>query len=242
MKIFSILLVSLAISMSLPGQNTSKTDNNFLTRKEVKQGWMLLFDGHSLNGWKGYNSELVFSCWSVANGELICKGEGGSETAGDIITDSEFGDFELSIDWKIANQGNSGIFYHVIEGAAYQAAYETGPEYQLIDDAGWPDKLAGWQTSGADYCMYPPNKNKILKPAGEWNHTCIIYNKHQVRYWLNGKKIVEFMAYSPDWQQKKSLSKWKDYPGYAISEKGKIGLQNHGSGVEFRNIKIRKLD
>ena len=240
MKLLFCLFVSSIISLGLFAQKNEA--GNKLSKKEIKQGWQLLFDGQTLNGWKGFNSGQVFTCWTVANGELICKGEGGSVTAGDIITTGEYDNFELSLEWSISQAGNSGIFYHVLEGTQYHAAYETGPEYQLIDDAEWPDKLEEWQKTGADYAMTPANPAKILKPAGEWNQSRIIYNKGHVEYWLNGMKVVEFQAYSPEWNQLKAVSKWKDFPGYAISQKGHIGLQNHGSGVKFRNIKVRKLD
>jgi hypothetical protein len=242
MKQIASLLPLLIFSVGIFGQTNTIQDNNILTNKEAKRGWQLLFDGNTLNGWKGYNSDKVFDCWSVANGELVCKGEGGSETAGDIITASEFGDFELSIEWSICKAGNSGIFYHVVENAQYHAAYETGPEYQVIDDLGWPGGLADWQKTAADYAMYPAKSNKKLMPIGEWNQTRIVYKKQHVEYWLNGTKVVEFEAYSPEWKKKKDEGKWKDFPGYAVSDKGHIGLQNHGSGVKFRNIKIRKLD
>jgi hypothetical protein len=242
MRSIIALTLILLIHPLLFAQNKSNRPMNALTKKDIKQGWALLFDGQTLSGWKGFNSDQVFGCWSVANGELVCTGEGGSVTAGDIVTVSEFGSFELSLDWCISKGGNSGIFYHVQEGPQYQAAYETGPEYQLIDDAGWPDKLEGWQQSGADYAMTPAIKDKKLMPAGEWNHTCIVYDKGHVEYWLNGIKVVEFKACSPEWKKLRNESKWKDYPGYAIAEKGHIGLQNHGSGVKFRNIKVRKLD
>jgi hypothetical protein len=242
MKQIASLLPLLIFSVGIFGQTNTIQDNNILTNKEAKRGWQLLFDGNTLNGWKGYNCDKVFDCWSVANGELVCKGEGGSETAGDIITASEFGDFELSIEWNISTAGNSGIFYHVVENVQYHAAYETGPEYQVIDDLGWPGGLADWQKTAADYAMYPAKSNKKLMPIGEWNQTRIVYKKQHVEYWLNGTKVVEFEAYSPEWKKKKDEGKWKDFPGYAVSDKGHIGLQNHGSGVKFRNIKIRKLD
>ncbi len=239
-RIFTLSAVMI-LSYSLFAQTTQTLPANSLTAKEKKQGWQLLFDGETLSGWKGFNSDEVFSCWSVSNGELLCLGEGGSETAGDIITVAEYDNFELSLEWNISAAGNSGIFYHVLEGAQYHAAYETGPEYQLIDDAGWPGGLEDWQQTAADYGMYPAAANKKLLPAGEWNHSRIVYNKGHVEYWLNGIKTVEFQAYSPEWEQKKAESKWKDFPGYAISKSGHIGLQNHGSGVKFRNIKVRKL-
>jgi hypothetical protein len=158
MERIKILLAILTISVNIAAQTPRSPENNTLTKKEVKKGWLLLFDGSTLNGWKGFNNDKVFDCWSVSDGELVCKGEGGSETAGDIITIPEFGDFELCIEWNISNQGNSGIFYHVIEGEQYHAAYETGPEYQLIDDLGWPGGLEDWQKTAADYAMHPAIK------------------------------------------------------------------------------------
>jgi hypothetical protein len=242
MKRIEMLLAILIITVNTMAQTPRSGQNNTLTNKEAKRGWQLLFDGNTLNGWKGFNSEKVFDCWSVSSGELVCKGEGGSETAGDIITVDEYGDFELSIEWNISNAGNSGIFYHVVEGGQYHAAYETGPEYQLIDDLGWPGGLEDWQKTAADYAMHPANTNKKLMPVGEWNQTRIVFKNHNVEHWLNGSKVVEFNTSKPEWKKKRDEGKWKDFPGYAISEKGHIGLQNHGSGVKFRNIKIRKLD
>lgn len=241
MKFLISILAFLLITSCISAQPPESGPENTITKKEKKQGWQVLFDGQSLNGWKGYNSDKMFSCWSVSNGELLCQDEGGSVTAGDIITEEIFDNFELSLDWSISKAGNSGIFYHVLEGVKYYAAYETAPEYQLIDDLGWPDKLEEWQKTGADYAMTNTVKNKKLMPVGEWNNSRIIYNKGHVEYWLNGMKVVEFEAYSPEWEKLRSSGKWKDYPDYAISKTGHIGLQNHGSGVKFRNIKVRKL-
>lgn len=242
MKLFVTFLAVILIPVFISAQKAKKSPGNSLSKKEIKQGWQLLFDGRTMDGWKGFNSDKMFSCWSVENGELVCLGEGGSVTAGDIITVSDFDNFELSLEWNISHAGNSGIFYHVLEGQKYKAAYETAPEYQLIDDTGWPGKLEDWQQTGADYAMTPAIKNKKLMPAGKWNSSRIIYNKGHVEYWLNGMKVAEFQAYSPEWEQKKSTGKWKEYPYYALSKTGRIGLQNHGSGVKFRNIKVRKID
>ena len=169
MKLSVAILAFIMIPAIISAQTSDKKLLNSLTKKEKKQGWQLLFDGQSLNGWKGYNSDNIFTCWSVSNGELVCQGEGGNVTAGDIITKADFDNFELSVDWSISKAGNSGIFYHVLEGKQYKAAYETGPEYQLIDDAGWPEKLEEWQKTGADYAMsmYTTIKDQKLMPVDE---------------------------------------------------------------------------
>ncbi len=241
MKLIVILSAILLTVAVVSAQTSGSQANNSLTKKEKKQGWQLLFDGHTLNGWKVYNSENLSGDWKVSNGEIVCKAEGGMETEADLITLADFDNFELELEWNISKEGNSGILYHVLESKEFKAPYATGPEYQLIDDAGWPDKLEEWQKTGADYAMYPAAEGKKLMPAGEWNSSRIIYNKGHVEYWLNGMKVVEFQAYSPDWQQRKEQGKWKDYPGYAVSEKGRIALQNHGKGVRFRNVKVRRL-
>lgn len=156
----------------------------------------------------------------------------------DLITEQQFENFELEFDWKIAAQANSGVMYLVTE--AYASAYLSGPEYQLIDDKGYPAKLEDWQKTGANYAMDPPMLD-ATKPAGEWNHTRILVNKGHVEHWLNGKKVVDYELWSPTWQQHKAAGKWKDAPGYCASKSGHIALQDHGGEVWFRTIKIRKL-
>jgi len=203
---------------------------------EAQQGWRPLFDGKTLQGWKGYLRADAGVNWVVEEGVLACMGKGG-----DLITEEQFDNFELSLEWKISKGDNSGIFYHVVEDAKYKTAYQTGPEYQLIDDVGFPEKLEPWQQSGADYAMYPAGGNKKLKPAGEWNSSRIIFDRGHVEHWLNGEKVVEFEAWSEDWNRRKMASKWKDHPEYGMAKKGHIGLQDHESRVWFRNIRIRPL-
>jgi hypothetical protein len=131
--------------------------------------------------------------------------------------------------------------YHVVEDPKYKAPYETGPEYQIIDDIGFPGKLEEWQKAGADYAMNLPNEKKILKPVGDWNTSRIIFNKGHVEHWLNGEKIVEFEKGTDKWNKEKSEGKWKDYPDYALTNKGRIALQDHGNKAYFRKILIREL-
>jgi hypothetical protein len=213
---------------------------NQLTEQEKREGWQLLFDGESTKGWRGYNRSDVGEGWIVDNGVLACLGKGG-DIGGDIITEEQFKDFELRFEWRIEAGGNSGVFYHVIEDKRFKAPYETGPEYQLIDDFGFPAELQPWQETGADYAMYPAGKGKNLNPAGEWNSTRILFERGHVEHWLNGEKILEFEAWSEDWIGRVNAGKWKDFPEYGKAKKGRIGLQDHGDKAWFRNIKIKIL-
>ena len=130
------------------------------------------------------------------------------------------------------------FLYHLLE--THDASYETGPEYQLIDDVGYPGKLEDWQKSGADYAMHPPSQ-LAAKPAGQYNHTRIVVKGDHVEHWLNGVKVADFHAWTPEWEKLKKEGKWKDYPDYGTSKTGFIALQDHGGGVWFKNVKLRKL-
>jgi len=210
---------------------------NTLTATEQAAGWRLLFDGRTTAGWHGFGRDTVVG-WEIVNGELIALGQGGDH-ANDIVTDAEYEDFELLVDWRLSPRANSGIFYLVVE-KGYEMAYATGPEYQLIDDEGWPEKLEEWQTSGANYAMHPPAK-KAARPVGQWNTTRIAVHRGKVEHWLNGEKVVAYELWTPEWQALVKAGKWKDFPGYGKARTGRIGLQDHGNTVYFRNIKIRVL-
>lgn len=204
--------------------------------------WVYLFDGTTSKGWRGFNSDVLPENWIIEDGTLKSMGTGG-DIGGDIVYDKQsFEHFELSLEWKISEGGNSGIFYHVQEGEKYKAPYENAPEYQLIDDIGFSEPLEDWQKLGADYAMYPADiTQKIVKKAGEWNTTRIIFSSEKAEYWLNGKKVVSFIPYSEDWKQRRNSGKWDKYPDYGTFKKGLIGLQDHGSFIWFRNIKIKEL-
>jgi hypothetical protein len=225
------------------GQNT-------LSLAEKTAGWVLLFDGATMKGWHGYNGQQT-PAWSVEDCALHTAGtEGnyGSDLRADLATDAEFANFELSIDWKASKGGNSGFTYGVVEDPKHKAAWETGPEYQFIDDIGWPGKLEEWQKAGANYAMHAPNDQKRLKPVGEWNTSRLLVNGTRVEHWLNGSKIVEFERWGDAWRTlrdacstKELPCKWRDYPGWGMAATGRIVLQDHGSAFWFRNIKLRPL-
>lgn len=211
---------------------------NMLTKNEINDGWILLFDGETTDGWRNFREDKVNEGWKVIDGDLVGLGKGG-DLGGDIVTKDQFEDFELYLEWAISEGGNSGIFYHILENS-YPTVYATGPEYQIIDDIGFESPLEDWQKAGADYAMYNAS-NKVLKPVGEFNSSTIKVVDRKVEYWLNGKKVVEFELWSDDWKERVQNGKWKDYPGYGLARKGYIGLQDHGSIVKFRNIKVRDL-
>lgn len=231
---------------------------------ERTDDWIILFDGSSTDGWRGYNAESMPPGWVVRHGELTfddgaktsaVEYEGGKDI---IYAAEEFDNFELELEWKIPPGGNSGIFYHVKEG--YGAPPEVAPEYQLIDDEGYtdyyditdynkslgytdnPNEIKPLQSTAADYAMYPPDATKKqLNPPGEWNHTKIVYTPERAEYWLNGILVTSFIPRSEDWQRKRNSGKWGHHPDYAKFDTGYIGLQDHDSPLWFRNIRIRRL-
>lgn len=200
-----------------------------------------LFNGIEITGWHAYNKTGPIKNWIIEDGALVCLGAAHGDTGGDIVTDKDYDNFELSWDWKIGKGGNSGVIYHVVESPKYNGPYQTGPEYQLIDDVGFPEKLEEWQKTGADYAMNTPNERKKINPVGEWNSSKIIFNKGHVEHWLNGEKIVEFQAWDEKWNKEKKEGKWKDYPDYGAAKTGKIALQDHGAKAYFKNIIIKQL-
>lgn len=223
---------------------TSTPQVNALSDDEKAAGWELLFNGTDLNGWKRYNHDTIGPLWSVKDGMIVCDGTGlgeGSANGGSLMTIKQYGNFELSAEWKVSPGGNSGIIYHVIEKPEYKHDYESGPEYQILDDAGWKDPLTDAQKAGSNYDMFAAPANKKLNPTMEWNSARIVYNNGHVEHWLNGEKTAEFEENSPDFQERYRKSKWVDYPGWNKSKVGSISLQDHGAPVYFRNIKIKAL-
>jgi hypothetical protein len=223
---------------------TSCSMDNKLTRSEKKDGWVLLFDGKTTDGWHSWNDNIVKG-WLVEDGCLLGEGLGG-DIGGDIVSEKEYENFHLKWDWKLGPHGNSGISYHVVEDPKYNAGYETGPEYQMIEDddfrdeEGNPYPLEEWQKTAADYAMYVASDQKQVN-LREWNSSEIVFTPEKVEYWLNGIVVVEFVPWSEDWYERRNSGKWDQYPDYGLAKTGKILLQDHGSKVWFRNIKIKEL-
>ena len=220
-----------------PKQNDTA---NTLTQAEKAGGWKLLFDGKTMHGWRTYQNKPQTS-WYVSNGTLGCKYDTtNTYQHADLITDKQYKNFELSLDWKIEPRANSGILYMVNE--KYEYPFYSGPEYQLLDDEWYlnNEHIHASQKSGANYDMDAPAVD-ALKPVGEWNHTIIKVNNGHVEHWLNGQKTAEYEIGSPTWKEHKANSKWKDVAGYAADPVGHIDLQDHGGGVSFKNIRIKEL-
>ena len=217
---------------------------NKLSSTEKSDGWVLLFDGKTTDGWKNFNEDNISGC-EIENGCLVGLGLGG-DIGGDIVSVTEYDNFILKWEWKLGPNGNSGVMYHVVEGEQYKAAYETGPEYQLIEDGdfrdehGEPYPLEDWQMTAADYAMYVANDEKQVN-LRDWNSSKIVFSEEKAEYWLNGKKVVEFVPWSDDWSERRNSGKWDAYPDYGLAKTGKLCLQDHGSKIWFRNIKIKEL-
>lgn len=245
-----VLSIALLISCNKPTSESEsssgeETSINTLTEAEKAAGWELLFNGNSFDGWKRYNRDTIGPLWTVKQGEIVCDGTGFGEESGDhsgsLMTTRAFGNFELSIEWKITPGGNSGILYHVVESPELHSDYETGPEYQVIDDAGWVGELKPAQKAGSNYDMFEAPATKKLKPVGEWNTSRIVYNNGHVEHWLNGEKTVEFEEGSEEYNQRFQKSKWVGHPAWNKSKIGAISLQDHGAPVYYRSIKIKAL-
>ncbi|RMD69274.1 MAG: DUF1080 domain-containing protein, partial [Bacteroidetes bacterium] len=219
---------------------------NTLTEAEKQAGWQLLFDGQTTNGWRNYRKQTIGSSWKVVDGALMLdatrKDDGGWQVAdgGDIITEDEFDNFELRLEWKIQPCGNSGIIYYVVEDEQYDYVWQTGPEMQVLDNACHPDAAIEKHRAGDLYDLIAC-KYETVRPAGQWNQVRIIARNGHLEHWLNGRKVVETELWTDAWWDLIAHSKFKDMPGFGRARKGHIALQDHGDRVWYRNIKIRRL-
>lgn len=219
--------------------------NNTLTEEEKKDGWALLFDGTNLNGWHKYGGAPVGAAWKVADSSIYldasAKDNWQIKGGGDIVTNDEYDNFHLKLDWKIDTNGNSGIIFFIHEDSSkYTWPWQTGPEMQVLDNAGHPDAKITKHRAGDLYDLISCSKETV-KPALEWNHVEIIAQNSQLRLFLNGENVVTTTLWDDSWKKLIAGSKFKNTEGFGTYKKGRIGLQDHGNNVWFRNIKIKKL-
>ncbi|MCI0420445.1 MAG: DUF1080 domain-containing protein [Acidobacteria bacterium] len=230
-KAIAFVLLVLPLARAQPDAGP---EPNILTKEEQKAGWRLLFDGKTTQGWRGYNLQTLPPRWEAMDGALVRTSGAGS---GDIITIEQFDNFELVVEWKIGERGNSGVLIRVTEGAAL--SWHTAVEVQILDNLRFPH-LGRQRLTGACYELYAPAKD-VTRPPGEWNRFRILVDGNHVEHWLNGERVVEYALWSEDWNQRLAESKFKDKPNFARAAKGHICLQDHSERIEFRNLKIRPL-
>jgi hypothetical protein len=216
---------------------------NTLTPQEVAAGWQLLFDGESTAGWRGYNREAFPEAgWGVADGNLIVMASDGSEEGlgGDIVTEEEFSDFELVFEFLVTPEGNSGVFYRVVEKPE-RTLWQVAPEYQVLDDSAYiamGTMDMNRHLTGDNYDLQASAVG-ASNPIGTWNRGRILVDGTHVEHWLNSQKTVEYELFSPEWEALVAASKFAPYPEYGRAMTGRIGLQDHGHESRYRNIKIR---
>lgn len=207
------------------------------TSEAAEGDWEVLFDGTNLDKWHGFQKEDGdVNGWSIEDGTLTTDGKGG-----DLVTKEQFDNYILELDWKISKGGNSGIIYRSLEDG-YKLPWHTGPEYQIIDNDGYPQQLEDNQLTGANYALQAPSIRTIKTPGEEFNHTKIVVNGNHVEHWLNGEKVVEYELGTPEWEASVKETKFADFPDYGKIKKGHIVLQGHGDEVWFKNIRIQRLE
>ncbi|OOQ58503.1 3-keto-disaccharide hydrolase [Mucilaginibacter pedocola] len=227
-----------ALAFSACSNTTTNTDNQ-LTEKEQSEGWKLLFDGTTTNGWHLYNQESIGDIWLIKDGVLYCNPNPDLDH-GDLVTDESYINYDFKFDWKLGEGGNSGVFVNVLERKDLATAWASGPEYQLLDDkhkdAHIPTKISG--------CLYgfSPQLNPVkLTPNGGWNHSEIIQKDGKVSFYLNGTLTAEQDLKSTQWAEKVKNSNFKAFPEFGKYTNGRIALQDWTKGVSFKNLKIREL-
>ncbi|HVS64669.1 MAG TPA: DUF1080 domain-containing protein [Thermoanaerobaculia bacterium] len=215
--------------------------HNTLTAAEQEAGWILLFDGKTLDAWRGYKMDEVGAGWRVDGDALHFSppSEGESGMRSDLVSREQFGDFELSLDWRIEQGGNSGVMYRVTEDA--EKTYHTGPEIQILDDDAHRDGGNPKTSCGANYALHAPSK-PMARPVGDWNSLRIRVEGDRVQHWLNGEQVVDYRLWDDEWKALVADSKFAQWPGYGMSKRGHVVLQDHGNPVWFRNLRIRRLD
>jgi hypothetical protein len=241
------LIVAIALLLILLACNTNEASTT-TTSTAVKPigdtGWVSLFDGKTTAGWHSYGKTTIGDAWKVADGAIYLdttKKAGWQTTGGDIVSAEEYENFHLKLEWKIAPNGNSGIIFYVNEDTTqYKYAWQTGPEMQVLDNAGHSDSKIIKHRAGDLYDLISCSKETV-KPAGEWNEVEIISNNGKLDFYLNGANVVSTTAWDDNWKKMVAASKFKEMPGFGTYKKGKIALQDHGNMVWYRNINIKKL-
>lgn len=229
--------------------NTMNAKDNTLTQSEKQEGWQLLFDGKTTNGWHNYGKQSAGQAWVVKDGALFLDAENKKNLAksegGDLVTNEEYENFNLKLDFKIGVKGNSGVIFYIHEDPAkYSNTYNTGLEMQVLDNGtstrlGHNDAKIYTHRSGDLYDLLAAKE--AIHPQGEWNHAEIKSLNGKLDFYMNGQHTLSTTLWNTNWKQMLAISKFKDMPDFGTYKKGKISLQDHGEDVWFKNIKIKKL-
>ncbi len=251
--IFSVIVASLISCHSNSEKEKTEMDTSVtttvvpgsLTETQVAEGWQLLFDGKTTRGWHKYGGGAIDSVWKVMEGVLMLdtaiKKEQQIKGDWDIVTDEEFENFHLRLEWKISKDGNSGIIFYIHEDKGrYNWPWETGMEMQVLDNAGHPDAKIVKHRAGDLYDIISCSKETV-KPYDEWNLAEVKCAAGKLDLYLNGENVVSTTLWDENWKKMVAASKFRDMPGFGTYRKGRIGLQDHGNGVSYRNIMIKKL-
>ncbi|MBS1596843.1 MAG: DUF1080 domain-containing protein [Bacteroidetes bacterium] len=235
---FSIVLAGILFS----GCTGNAEKHNMLSDQEQKDGWKLLFDGTSLTGWHVFNKGNVPSAWSVDSGRIICNPHAKNVKHGDLVTDDEYENYDLTFEWKISKAGNSGLFVNVQERPELATTFSTGPEYQLLDDKNVePDYLSNASHKAASIFGVIANNSTSSPKPGEWNQSRVLQQNGKLTFWLNGVQTVQVDLKSDDWKKMVAASPMASYPEFGVATKGHIAVQDWTNGVAFRDIKIKRL-
>lgn len=230
---YNRLLTLAIVTIGMTGCSASKDSNN-------PNGFRPLFDGKTTAGWHTYGKSTASSAWKVEDGTLHLVPSGG-QNGGDLVTNEEFDNFHLKLEWKISPKGNSGIIFYVNEDLSkYKKTYNTGPEMQVLDNNGHADGKIHKHRAGDLYDLIASSEEPV-KPVGQWNQAEIISNNGKLDFILNGKKIVSTTLWVDNWKKLIAGSKFATWPGFGAYHSGKIALQDHGDQVWYRNIMIKKL-
>jgi hypothetical protein len=255
-RVLATALLAIAItSCNNSSKGEEKKDNTdttkpaatmaILTDAQKADGWQLLFDGVSTKGWHKYGGASVGSAWKVADGTLYLdttvKDGWQIKDGGDIVTDEEFENFHLKLEWKVSKDGNSGIMFYVHEDSTkYKYPWMTGPEMQILDNAGHADSKINKHRAGDLYDLISCSKETV-KPAGEWNLAEIKCVNGKLDFYLNGENVVSTTLWDEAWKKSLAATKWKDHKDFGTYKKGRIALQDHGNTVWFKNVMIKKM-